>query len=379
MYLKNIIIVGSGIGGSGIGALITKETPHQIYCFEQNKIIGGRCGSYKRIDDKNREWIFDVGCHIFSTCDKGPLGEILTRVGKELKWSYTQNPGPRVNVMGRELSGLTKNKKRQKTEVKKKKKPNFTDFMKNMTIEQTSKYDEMTLNGLLDEFYGEGKGAMNRVIYSMQAGVMFGTTPNETSAGEFLRCVGDNAKKMSMGYPIGGGTGIIPENYWASMEENGGKLFLGKDGRVTKIVIENNEVKGIEAGPDKVFYESDTVIANSDIKTTVLKLVGEKYFDKEYIDYIKGLKWGGQVCSLKVAIDTIVTDLKMLTYVPKMDQSEMRQLISTDMDLKELDFKKMGVPAVLARVPGEAHVFEEPNHIEATLRMKLDWWQKYLK
>lgn len=40
--------------------------------------------------------------------------------------------------------------------------------------------------------------------------------------------------------------------------------------------------------------------------------------------------------------------------------------------------KKMGVPAMMARFPDEPHVFEQPNHIEAALRMKLDWWGKYL-
>ncbi|MFZ5518445.1 MAG: S9 family peptidase [Candidatus Zhuqueibacterota bacterium] len=41
--------------------------------------------------------------------------------------------------------------------------------------------------------------------------------------------------------------------------------------------------------------------------------------------------------------------------------------------------KKMGVPAVLARFPNEPHVFEQPNHIEAALRMSLDWWDSYLQ
>ncbi len=41
--------------------------------------------------------------------------------------------------------------------------------------------------------------------------------------------------------------------------------------------------------------------------------------------------------------------------------------------------KKMGVPALLARFPGEEHVFIEPHHIEASLRMKLDWWKNYIK
>jgi len=40
--------------------------------------------------------------------------------------------------------------------------------------------------------------------------------------------------------------------------------------------------------------------------------------------------------------------------------------------------KKMGVPAALARFPDEPHVFEQPNHIEAALRMKLGWWEKYV-
>ncbi|MCU0645564.1 MAG: S9 family peptidase, partial [bacterium] len=40
--------------------------------------------------------------------------------------------------------------------------------------------------------------------------------------------------------------------------------------------------------------------------------------------------------------------------------------------------KKMNVPAMMARFPNEPHVFEQPNHIEAALRMKLNWWEKYV-
>ncbi len=40
--------------------------------------------------------------------------------------------------------------------------------------------------------------------------------------------------------------------------------------------------------------------------------------------------------------------------------------------------KKMGVSAMMARFPDEPHVFEQPNHIEAVMQMKLDWWNTYL-
>ncbi len=338
-----IIIIGSGIGGAGIGALISKEPPHQVYLFERDSILGGRCASYERIDEKGRPWKFDVGCHIFSTCDKGPLGEIVSRCGKTIKWSYTQNPGPRVNVMGMELSGLTKTKKKKSAAAEEKQ--SFTEFVKNLPIEETWKYDEMPLINFLDDFYGPKKSVMNKLVYSMQAGVMFGTDPQTTSTGEFLRSIGDNARNMSMGYPIGGGTGIIPETYCNVIRENRGKIFLGKEGRVKRVVVEDNEVKGIEAGSNNEFYEADMVIANSDIKTTVFKLVGEKYFTKEYLNYITNLKWGGQVCSIKLGIDTILTDQKMLTYVPKMEtNNELQAIMTTPDKIAELDFGKLGVP-----------------------------------
>ncbi len=323
---KKIVIIGSGIGGSGIGALITKETPHQVSCFEQSKIIGGRCGSYDIIDDKERTWLFDVGCHIFSTCEKGPLGEMLDRCGKNLEWSPTKNPGPRVNVMGMELSKVAKDN--QKKNKPKEEKKSFKDFLKTTSVEEASKYDDMTLTDLLDDFFGKSGGAMDRMTYSMQAGVCFGTTPETTSAGEFIRSIGDNFRKISMGYPKGGGTGIIPELYCDAIKENGGQLFFGKQGRVAKIIVEDNCVKGVEVGADRKFYEADIIIANSDIKTTVLKLVGEEYFSKEYTEHVKDLKWGGQVCSLKIGIDKIITDHKMLTYVPTMAPEDMQAMFA---------------------------------------------------
>ncbi len=340
-----IIIVGSGIGGAGIGALIAKKTSHEVYLFERDKILGGRCASYEKFDEQGRTWKFDIGCHIFSTCNLGPLGQIADICGKKLEWSYTQNPGPRVNVMGMELSGLARTKPRKTDETKKKpQKKNMTTFLRNLDIADTWKYDEIPLVDFLNDFYGPKKDAVLKLMYSMNAGVMFGTDPHSTSTGEFLRSMADNYQKMSMGYPIGG-TGIIPETYCDVISENRGKIFLEQEGRVRRIIIEDNEVKGIEAGPDNQFYESDIVIANSDIKTTVFKLVGEKYFTKDYIEYIKNLKWGGQVCSVKLGIDTVITDQKMLTYVPKMDQDNVLQaMISDSENIGKIDFGTLGVP-----------------------------------
>ncbi|TFF88973.1 MAG: NAD(P)/FAD-dependent oxidoreductase [Promethearchaeota archaeon] len=348
--MKKIIIIGSGIGGSGIGALIAKNKDQKakIALFEQNKIIGGRCGSYIKKDDQGRDWKFDVGCHIISNCDKGPLGTILTKIGKDkdFQWSYTKNPGPRVNIMGMELkaSGAARRKKKKKKKIKKK---SFIPQIKEMSDEEIETWNYISLKKLLDEKLGNKK-VLQKIMYSMQAGVMFGTSPSDTSAGEYLKCTKLNAQTMSMGYPFGG-CGAIPETYCDCITENNGEIFLGKEGKVKKIIIEDNTVQGVEVGPDNEFYRADIVIANSDIKTTVFKLIGEKYFDQEFLDWIKNLKWGGQVCSLKIGVDEKITDQKMLTYVPKMEGMD-NIFTSIEDELEDLDFTEMGVPEKSAQL-----------------------------
>ncbi|MBD3229969.1 MAG: NAD(P)-binding protein [Candidatus Lokiarchaeota archaeon] len=355
--MKKIIIVGSGIGGSGIGSLLAKNKKVDITVFEQNKIIGGRCGSYIKKDDQGRDWKFDVGCHIISNCDKGPLGTILTKIGKDkdFHWSYTKNPGPRVNIMGMELKASGSTRRRRKK--KKKKKKGFIHQIKEMSDDEIENWNYVSLKKLLDEKLGEKK-ALQKIMYSMQAGVMFGTSPSETSAGEYLKCTKLNAQTMSMGYPIGG-CGAIPEAYCECITENNGKVILGKKGRVKKIIVEDNKVKGVEVGPNNEFHSADIVIANSDIKTTVFELIGEKHFNKEYLDWIEDLKWGGQVCSLKIGVDKIITDQKMLTYVPKMEGMD-NIFTSIEDELEDLDFTEMGVPEKSAQliVPVSNH---DPN------------------
>jgi hypothetical protein len=77
----------------------------------------------------------------------------------------------------------------------------------------------------------------------------------------------------------------------------------------------------------------------------MLKLIGEQYLPSDYVKYVKELKWGGQVCSVKLGIDTIITDQKMLTYVPKMKGDEViGQIMNPKADIKAWDLAKLGVP-----------------------------------
>jgi len=323
--MKKISIIGSGIGGSGIGALIATSIKSEIALFEQNNWIGGRCGSYIKKDKLGREWICDVGTHIFGNCDKGFLGDILNKIGRPnaVKWAYCRDPGPRINMMGNVFSfGLKKISKTGAVKKKKRKskKKGFKELLDELSYEETYDLDDVPLIDYLKE------KKLNAFMYALQAGLMFGTPPKTTSSGEFLRCSKKNASTRSMGYCYGG-TGAIPKAYCKAIEDNNGTVKLQT--KVNRIVVEDGTATGIEVGPDNEFIESDIVIANSDIKSTVLNLVGEKYFAKEYIKYIKNLKWGGQVCSLKLGIDIHVSNDKWLNYVPQLDSDDVKVLDPT--------------------------------------------------
>ena len=66
---KRIIIIGSGIGSCGVGALLSKD--FEIIILEKNAIVGKRAATYEKDGFK-----MDVGGHLFAEGAKGPLSEI---------------------------------------------------------------------------------------------------------------------------------------------------------------------------------------------------------------------------------------------------------------------------------------------------------------
>ncbi|MFZ2950383.1 MAG: NAD(P)-binding protein, partial [Desulfuromonadaceae bacterium] len=81
------IIIGSGIGGSGIGALLS-HAGWKVLLLEKNKLLGGRCISYDR-----EGCTMDLGWHFYCLGEKGPLQEICNRVGMSdgIPWNAVDN------------------------------------------------------------------------------------------------------------------------------------------------------------------------------------------------------------------------------------------------------------------------------------------------
>ena len=68
------IVIGSGIGGGAIGALLA-HAGWNVLLLERNKHVGGRCISYER-----NGVMMDLGWHFYCLGKVGPLQEVCNRV-----------------------------------------------------------------------------------------------------------------------------------------------------------------------------------------------------------------------------------------------------------------------------------------------------------
>ena len=76
MESKNVIIIGSGIGGIAVAGYLS-GMGHRVTIFEKNEFPGGRCGRYIREGHR-----FDIGATFMMM--PGVYREAFSRLGREM-------------------------------------------------------------------------------------------------------------------------------------------------------------------------------------------------------------------------------------------------------------------------------------------------------
>jgi UDP-galactopyranose mutase len=87
MKKYDAIVIGTGIGGSALSALLA-HYGLKVLIVEKNDRIGGSCSYYKKDG-----FHVDIGTHTFSRGNKGPLGAVQRKIGKPetIKFLQTRN------------------------------------------------------------------------------------------------------------------------------------------------------------------------------------------------------------------------------------------------------------------------------------------------
>jgi len=348
----DVIIVGSGIGGLACGALLSKRG-YKVLVLEQHYQVGGYCSSFKR-----NGFVFNTGVEdVSGLWEKGPLTHLLCELGLKKDDLFVKNitkyifrgrdikaknleefiklllemfPDERENipaffnearkayeecykdteVYGTPLPGelIVKAFGERKLLEYPRQHPHYQDWA-NKTYKQK-----------LDEHF---KNEDLKTLLCAQLGYI-GTEPEKTLASSALgACISFN---LYGGYFPKGGAQRFADSFKDFIESHGGNVLVNH--KVDKILVEDREVRGVKVG-DKNF-KAPIVVANANAKTTFIELVGEDNLDKEFIEYIKGLKMSPSVFMVFLGVYMDLLDYP--TLIKNLDQ-DCEVVINSNADL----------------------------------------------
>lgn len=315
---QSVIVIGSGIGGSAIAAMLSHRG-YKVTVLEKLNLIGGRCCSRER-----EGFTIDLGVHTFSQSGAGPLGEVLRQCGRgddAIAWTYTKNPTQKLNYLGKTVEfpkGIAKLG------------ANADEYMGIMTKIVTMPLDEIEKLrhvGLAEWLRRQTKDQIIYNIFAYISELYFIVPPRRASAGEFIRSMQEQALKRASGYPTGG-CKAIPQSYLDVVRDNGGTVE--KNAPVRKILIENNAATGVELTSGEVI-KADMVISNVDPGMTILKLAGEQYFPSDYAENVRAFTYTPGAFILKFALKEKITDEKFVMLIGHPNADEYLDMIENDL------------------------------------------------
>lgn len=284
----DVIIIGAGLGGVTCGALLAKWGLKPLVLDKNNRAGGKQMGlSVKGF--RGEMWpTYGIPKEI------GPFVEAFQELGIESKLDiipgttalmYRRPGGEWVTSVtgGKTEADATEtmfnswqlNAKEREVAL------NVLAKMALLTPEQLDALDDVSVKEWLAQ-----QGEIPRPLYgflAVHSNLMATGLYELVAASEIARIMQIFAASTT-GYPRGGYARVV-EDMVKVLKANGGDVKLRT--RVEKIVVEHGRVGGV-ATKDRVF-KAPIVVSNAGIQPTVLKLVGEEYFDTSYVGYVKDI------------------------------------------------------------------------------------------
>jgi len=308
---KKVIIIGGGIGGTAAGALLSHRGL-QVELFDKNSLIGGRCTTYEKEGFK-----IDVGVHLFGEGAQGPLQKVteLIEMPNSIQWVLSREPRPLLCYKGKVsiYSRMTMAQLLPEGESE-----NVMKFFADCMSIRKKRIKELYYTNLESYLNQYSQDPTFHAFIAMICGQYFCVPPNVASTGEFIRAFRGVVSKRASAYPRGGCI-AIPQSYVQGIEKYNGVVQLNAE--VKRVIVEDGKATGVEL-EDGTTHFADIIISNADIKNTVMNLVGEHEFPKEYVQRVKQLTYAQHCLAIKVALDKKVTDQKLIMNI-HIDYSDM--------------------------------------------------------
>jgi phytoene dehydrogenase-like protein len=370
--MHDVIVVGGGIGGIGVAALLAKQG-RKVLLLEQHAKVGGKCASHEKDGFKVPDFL-----HAFARGSKGNCSLIARMVGEEIAWGRKVDGLP-LYLNGQWIKliigeGLWDPPRLQGLKLPLKDGIAVAKLMvldtlpKLFTKKGQDELDRTDLRSWLS------KRTDNAVIHGLVAycfPAYYGVPYWEASVGETLRILWDLWKSRVISYPMEG-CGAIPEAFLKGFKKYGGEFEQGK---VKRIVVSEGKVQGVELSDGKLL-EAPLVISNAGIRKTVLGLVGEEHFDKGYVNYVRDLKPSCTALVIHIALSKKIIDVPGGVTVPSEDPVKyFRQLERGEIPEK---------PTIWAAIPSSITPEVAPQGkqllvlgVPVPYRDDADYWKKW--
>ncbi len=284
----DVIVVGAGLAGMTLANKMGRDG-RSVLLLESHNKLGGFATWFKR---QGGEHIFDVSLHGFpvgmiKTCRKYWSREIADRI-HQLKSVRYINPQFEVETdFTKEHFIKVLN---EKFGVSLETVEAFFNELANMNFYDNSQMS----NRELFEKYFPGRNDITRFLLEP---IVYANGSNLEDPAISYGIVFSNF--MSKGvYIFQGGTDTMITMMRDELIKNG--VDIQMQARVEKILIENNRVAGVVVKGHAI--HSKSVVSNSNLKSTVHKMVGDEHFSKEFVQKTDAVRLNTSSCQVYMGI-----------------------------------------------------------------------------
>lgn len=284
----DIVVIGAGLAGM-TAANILGRNGHSVLLLESHNKLGGFATWFYREDRKH---LFDISLHGF------PVGMIKTcrkYWSKEIADSIVQLKDVRfVNPQFNVQTDFTKEHYTQvmveKFGVEKSQVDAFFEYLGQMNFYDNS---SMTNRELFEKFF-PGRNDVTRFLMEP---ITYANGSTLDDPAITYGIVFSNF--MSKGvYTFNGGTDHLINRMKEELLKSNVDIKL--QAKIEKIVIENGKAAGVVLNGKTI--KAKTILSNSNIRSTVLNLVGEEHFPSEFVEKTKAIRLNSSSCQVYMGL-----------------------------------------------------------------------------
>jgi prolycopene isomerase len=295
---KSICIIGAGVGGLTMGALLAKNG-YAVKIIEKHSKLGGRTASIKF-----RSHILDNGFHIMPFYKKSAIYSVLKTIGIENrlklakvdKIAFFSDTGFHKYPKGiGDLLRLTLIPLKSRISLLKILLP-----MAFASIKKTESWDDLPLSEITRKLDPKTNAFFEAVCM-----LAFADISEHISLGEFARTIiranPFRGGTSEFAYPNEGGYDFVSKVLSDYIKEKNGEIELNKS--VKRVIMENSAVTGILTFDDN-FIPSDCVIISYPAYVALNELFKKNDIDNKFIEKINRLNKRTAVVEVHFALNS---------------------------------------------------------------------------